>query len=121
MKAKPIYSKFGQGRLCHFIPGETPRERHRRRHAAALATAEMVRKWCEYRGVEFRLTKCNHAEVSTPEGWKWDFRMPGKFAQWRPFVGKLSMKTQLVGGDLHHVKVYDTEQLLILLEWWAGT
>lgn len=117
----PIKSKFSIARLCPFIPGEDPRARHRRRHYLALANVETVRTWCEYRGIQFSIAKSNHPDVSTPEGWKWDFRLPNKFAQWRPFAGKLSMKMHLTEGALHSIKVYDTEQLLIVLEEWANS
>ena len=115
-----VRSKFGLSRHVPFMPGEDPRERHRRRHANALKNRATIEAWCEFRGVSLRVARSNHPETSAPEGWKWDFRVPGKFAQWRPFVGKLSYKTNLQDPVMHVVKVYDFEQLLTALEHWLA-
>lgn len=52
--------------------------------------------------------------------WTWDFRVPNKFAQWHPYIGKLTAKTELMGNVVHHVKVHDHEQLLRMLDWWLS-
>lgn len=116
-KEVPVRSAFGISADCPFRPDETPQERHARRHASAMRRLADVRAWCEYRGVEFRVAGSNHPETTVAEGWKWDFRVPDKFAQWRPFVGKLSLKRNL-RGQLFQMKVYGVDQLLVALEWW---
>ena len=105
-------STFKASRICIFIPGELPQDRHRRRYELALPGEPIVRAWCEYRGVEFRLTDI----VGMPK-FKWRFSAPDKFAIWMPFVGKLSLKRSL-HGEYHVIKVHDYEQLLKALEWW---
>ena len=112
-----IRSKCGMSLLVPYIYGENPRERHRRRHNAALAARSTIESWCEFRCVELTVTGSNHPETCSPEGWKWDFRLPNKFAQWRPFAGNLALKKDL-HGSLYVIKLYDHEQLLNILEWW---
>lgn len=91
-------------------------QRHRRRYEAAVSNLSSVAAWCEYRNVAFMRKQCRgefgwHAEV-------WDFRHPDRFAQWWPARGHLALKRNLRGGLLYRIKVYDHEQLLMMLAWW---
>jgi hypothetical protein len=87
-----------------------------------MAHRGIVEAWCESRGVTLRVVASRrqngNPDPTCPDGWKWDFRMPGKFAQWRPFAGRLHYKTELMGGVEYVVKVHDYEQLLAELEVW---
>jgi hypothetical protein len=115
-----ILSKCGLSRLVPFIRGETPKERHRRRHASALAHRRQLETWCEYRGIAVRVASAGNPDTYVAEGWKWDFRVANKFAQWRPFAGKLTCKTDLRSSEVYGIKVHDYEQLLLVLEWWLN-
>ena len=111
---KPVYRRIGLSQVVPYIRGEDPQERHRRRLRAAESGVRSVQAWCEGRGIACRVTPGDGYPA-----FKWDFRLPDRFAQWRPLVGKLVMK-RTYSGDLLHVKVHDCEQLLRVLEEWRG-
>lgn len=107
-----IKLKFNNSTIHHPIQGEHYKQRHRRRWKKAMEMREMVEQWCRYRGIQLKIIGGELA------GWRWDFKCPDKFAQWRPFAGHLNLKTQLRSKCLYHLKVHDVVQLLEILERW---
>lgn len=106
-----------------FIPGEDPLERHRRRLVSARANVEIVRKWCEYRGVEFAVHNGNAKHVHA-EYWVFRVRLrrASALARWHPALGRAERIAFFRGRKtkIGHAKgkVYDYEQLLFFLAEW---
>ena len=106
-------------RLNKYDPKEDYKERHQRRYDLSLPGIPAARKWCDVHSVQFKTYWGGGGDLLL-EHWCWDFRTPTKFAQWRPYIGRVNMKRKIVGGTYYQVKVYDYLQLLELLEWWIS-
>lgn len=97
----------GFSKLVPFIPGEHWQDRHHRRAAVALEYEELIVRWCEHRGVQYR-----HSAG------RMFFRRERAYAVWAYFKGILrycpDWKEQPDGPTWY--KANCPEQLLFALE-----
>jgi len=99
--------------VCHFDPGETPKERHQRRLRLAVENMETVAAWCAWRGVEFQAKGGKN---------NWQFRVVAKrkVASWIPSLGRFwSLRDWLKDGPTY-ARCHDWLVLLKMLEAWLS-
>lgn len=110
-----VYEKYNHSQVVAFIRGEDAKARHQRRYEASLAGLQIVRQWCEHRGVSFMAM-----DLPGFSKGKWSMRVHRvKFATWLPHLGRLTYKRCVRTDKLHIVKVHDYHVLLQILEQWA--
>lgn len=109
-------------RLVPYIPDEPHGDRHRRRFAAASAGVEPVAKWCEFRGVEFKVVGVTGRSIN--DVWfKFRRRLVGDaaIARWCPATGRAEKTRSARTAEPTREKIHDWEQLLAFLEDWSNT
>jgi len=113
---------YSASRICCYVPGEEPLDRHARRLAASWEGEPMVRAWCEHRVIQFNVFNRANPHPHAPS---WVFKVQlakgVSLARWIPALGRFVRIAFLTGkktSGRKAAKVYDWEELLIMLESW---
>jgi hypothetical protein len=116
MRRFVITDQYRHSRIAEFVPGERHDDRHQRRYDIAMDSIAIIAKWCEFRGVLFRVSGRSAPSITNHV---FKFTRPlvkdAAIGGWNPARGWAWKSKSARNEKPVYVKVHDWQQLLDFL------